>query len=359
MRNLLRYGGIAASIVLIAFGIGAIVTGVNGRDQVRSDLAQEQIVGTPDSTIPGQKVDTGSEAHAFAKIMRHHTMEATGGQTYSQMGQFIDNNGKPTNDKAKAAIDPKTKQPVANQARQIWVTETALTTALNTAYFAEQVATFAIVMGIALLLSGIGFLILALRALGPIPARKESRTKADQADQADEARWPPPRSPAHPTATAARPQGRAAIVVPHGSGCVGRRAAHAPPVSADDQGQAPLGVHGRPAGVRDAHGEPEAATLVRVAPLEAPVAAQPEAAWQVPGADSPVVGRGAEVGVQPGVVAAAGVRVRQPGGADRQRRGDGQAAGGGQPGGRAGDRGERRAVAVGREQELLDAAGLV
>ena len=170
MRKLLRYGGIAASVVLIAIGVGAIVTGFNGRDQVRSDLAREQIVGTPDSTIPGQLVDTGSEAQAFAKIMRHHTMEATGGKTYSQMGQYLDANGKGTDDKTKAAIDPTTKQPVSNQARQIWVTETALTTALNTAYFAESVATFAIVMGFALLLAGVGFGILSIRVMGPAEA---------------------------------------------------------------------------------------------------------------------------------------------------------------------------------------------
>src|SRR4051794_37138885 len=173
MRKLLRYGGIAASVVLIAFGVGTIVVGFNGRDQVRSDLAREQIVGTPDSTIPGQLVDTGSEAQAFAKIMRHHTMEATSGKTYSQMGQFLDANGKGTDDKTKAAIDPTTKQPVQNQARQIWVTETALTTALNTAYFAESVATFAIVMGFALLLSGIGFLVLTIRLLVPASSRKK------------------------------------------------------------------------------------------------------------------------------------------------------------------------------------------
>jgi hypothetical protein len=181
MRKLLRYGGIAASIVLIAFGVGSIVTGINGRDQVRSDLAREQIVGTPDSTIPGQLVDTGSEAQAFAKIMRHHTMEATGGKTYSQMGQYLDANGQPTNDKAKAATDPKTQAPVSNPARQIWVTETALTTALNTAYFAESVATFAIVMGIALLLAGVGFGIVAIKVMGPSEAREESRAKASPA----------------------------------------------------------------------------------------------------------------------------------------------------------------------------------
>ena len=62
----------------------------------------------------------------------------------------------------KAATDPKTGQPVENGLRNMWVNETALTTALNTAYFAESVATFAIVMGIALLLTGIGFLVLTL-----------------------------------------------------------------------------------------------------------------------------------------------------------------------------------------------------
>jgi hypothetical protein len=163
--KLFRYGGIAASIVLIAFGIGAVVVGFNGRDQVRSDLAREQIVGTPDSSIPGQKVDTGAEAQAFAKVMRKHTLEATGGQTYSQMGQYLDKAGKPTSDEKLAAVDPKTNKPVSNPARQIWVTETALTTALNTSYFAESVAMFAIVMGFALVLVGVGFLVLTLIAL--------------------------------------------------------------------------------------------------------------------------------------------------------------------------------------------------
>src|SRR6478752_7273219 len=101
MNKFLQYGGIAASIVLIAFGIGAVYSGVSGRHQVRTELAREQIVGTPDSTIPGQLVNTGSEAQAFAKIMRHHTLEATGGQTYSQMGQYLDSNGKGTDDKTK------------------------------------------------------------------------------------------------------------------------------------------------------------------------------------------------------------------------------------------------------------------
>src|SRR3954463_8599643 len=181
MRKLYQYGGIAASIVLIVFGLAAVYMGVDGRNYVRDNLAAEQIVGTPDSTIPGQKVDTGSEAQAFAKVMRKHTLEATGGQTYAQMGRFLDANGKPTNDETAAAIDPKTKQPVENGLRNMWVNETALTTALNTAYFAEQVATFAIVMGVALLLAGIGFAVLTIKLLVPATKREESRAKTGTA----------------------------------------------------------------------------------------------------------------------------------------------------------------------------------
>jgi len=178
MTKLYSYAGIAASVILIAFGIGSVYMGFDGRDRVQNDLAREQIVGMPDSTIPNQKVDTGAEAQAFATVMRKHTLEATGGQTYAQMDRFVDENGKPTSDEALAAKDPKSGQPVDNPLRNMWVTETALSTALNTAYFAESVATFVIVMGFALLLTGIGFLVLTVRVLRPagVPAQTARAT---------------------------------------------------------------------------------------------------------------------------------------------------------------------------------------
>jgi hypothetical protein len=175
LKRLFAYGGIAASIVLIAFGIGAIVVGATGLDEVRDNLARENIVGTPDPSIPNQKVDTGSEAKAFAAVMRKHALEATGGQTYAEMGRFIDEEGNPTSDEAEAAKGPNGR-PVENPLRQLWVTETALSTALNTAFFAERVAVFSIVMGIALVLTGIGFLVLTLGgALGIPPAPGRAR----------------------------------------------------------------------------------------------------------------------------------------------------------------------------------------
>jgi hypothetical protein len=209
-RRIFEFGGYAAAAILVAFGIAALVMGVNGRDTVNSSLKQEQIVGAPDMTpkaiagevaaakaaqvklieslqkagekmtpspitapncsVAGKQVNDGDSARCFAKYMRIHTFGATSGLTYSQMGRYIAKPGTPvqftdglgaTSDPTKAVVDPKTKQPVSNGRRDIWVTYTALTTALNTSYMASQLSLFAVVIGVALLLAGIGFGILA------------------------------------------------------------------------------------------------------------------------------------------------------------------------------------------------------
>jgi hypothetical protein len=151
-------------------------------------LKQEQIVGSSDMTpeaiateakeaglpaniaLPTQSVadepiTTGDEARTFASYMRIHALESTGGLTYAEMGRFVSaaNPDDPagTSDEAAAAKD-ENGQPVANGARNIWVTETALSTALNMSYMAEQLSLFSIIVGVALLLAGLGFGILAI-----------------------------------------------------------------------------------------------------------------------------------------------------------------------------------------------------
>ena len=211
MRRAFEIGGVIAAAVLIAFGIAAIVMGVGGRSTVNSSLKQEQITGTPDMsptgiaaeasaaqkaqdalfaklhaagvqitpspietpscTVAGKTVDNGDQARCFAQYMRIHTFGATSGLTYSQMGRYIAADNTPfkltdglggTNDPKYTKLDPKTQQPVNNGRRDLWVTYTALTTALNSSYMASQIALFGVVVGIALLLSGIGFGILAV-----------------------------------------------------------------------------------------------------------------------------------------------------------------------------------------------------
>src|SRR4030095_11327013 len=129
--------------------ICSIGLGAWGFNEVRDTLARENIVGTPDSSIPGQKVNTGSEARAFASVMRKHALEATGGQTYAEVGRVLDAKGKPTSDETKAAEGPKPGQPVENGLRNLWVTETTLTTALTMAYMGERLAVFGVGMGVA------------------------------------------------------------------------------------------------------------------------------------------------------------------------------------------------------------------
>jgi len=187
-RKLLEYGGIAAGVVMIAIGLVSLVLAINGRNEVRSSLKQEAIVGSPDMTpdaiakeakeaglpasiklptcsVADQAIDTGAEAKCFAQYMRIHALESTGGLTYAQMGRYQSaaNPDDPagTSDEA-AAVKDDNGQPVANGARNIWVTETSLSTALNVSYLAENIALFGVVVGVALLLSGLGFMILAL-----------------------------------------------------------------------------------------------------------------------------------------------------------------------------------------------------
>jgi hypothetical protein len=90
--------------------------------------------------------------------------------------QSTDFNGG-TNDPKYAQTDPRTSNPASNSARNLWVTETSLTTALYLAYTGSAISLFGIVVGVALLLSGIGFLILALGgAIEHVPfARRERK----------------------------------------------------------------------------------------------------------------------------------------------------------------------------------------
>jgi hypothetical protein len=198
-KRVFSWGGIVASAILIVFGIATVVIALNGRSEVRKDIKQEAVVGSPDMTpkaiqaeaqkaglknisvpncsVANQAIDTGKKAHCFAKYMRIHALEATGGLTYAQMPRYATADGKGTNDAAAAVKDPKTGQPQDNGARTVWINETALSTALNTSYFAEQVSLFSIVMGIALLLTGIGFMVLCLRLL--MPAEKEEHELAE------------------------------------------------------------------------------------------------------------------------------------------------------------------------------------
>jgi hypothetical protein len=225
-KRIWEYGGIIAGVILIAFGIGALVMGVAGRTEVRNSLQQEFIVGgddmspagisegiteikasqqkiaaeqakagvpaaerytftevsAPDCDVVGKAIDTGDNAKCFAQYMRIHALEGSSGLVYAQMGRFTAKPDAPakftdfaggTSDPTYAVTD-ESGQPVSNGARNTWVTETALATALNTSFFAERVALFSVIVGIALLLAGIGFLVIVL--IGALRKKEATET---------------------------------------------------------------------------------------------------------------------------------------------------------------------------------------
>ena len=190
-RRILELGGIAAGVLMIAFGIGSLVLGINARNTVRDELTREFIVGSPDmnpaetekaveeaglSNVPipscdvaEKEIKTGDRRPLLRPVHAHPRARVVGRQHLRADGTLRRRGGpddpKGTSDEAAAAKDESGK-PISNGARNTWVTETALATALNVSYMAEQIGLFSVVVGIALLLSGIGFIILALAVLG-------------------------------------------------------------------------------------------------------------------------------------------------------------------------------------------------
>ncbi len=199
--------GVAAALILIVFGVAAAVQGLNGHSTVRDALALEHVKGEagmtpagiaakakaagltgvelPSCSVAGQAIDSGTDARCFAEYMRVDALVATGGKTYAEMPRFASKDGKGTSIEAEAIKLPNGVG-MPNPARNVWITETALSTALNTSYMAEQISLFGIAVGAAFLLVGlaIGAFALAgvaLPKLSPVVARGPRAGKVAQA----------------------------------------------------------------------------------------------------------------------------------------------------------------------------------
>ena len=118
-------------------------------------------VPLPTCSVAGKPLDNGTDARCFAEYMRVDALVATGGKTYAQVPRFASKEGKGTNNEAQAVKLPNGVG-MPNPARNVWITETALSTALNTSYMAEQISLFGIAVGGALLLVAAGFAAVAL-----------------------------------------------------------------------------------------------------------------------------------------------------------------------------------------------------
>lgn len=124
MKKLFRVSGVTAVLT----GVVLIVGGGWGVWFTYQNVARERIMTPADAAIPERDVRGPFTLKAQADIIREHTLKTTGGKTFAEMPRQVpklDENGSPIFDAEGKPVM------VSNTARDIWITATALITALH------------------------------------------------------------------------------------------------------------------------------------------------------------------------------------------------------------------------------------
>lgn len=150
-RRLMAIVGILTLVV----GIGSLAGGVFGAVYTWGQAVEENITTPDDAVFPEVPVRGPMSMYAQAEIIEHHQLDSTGGLRYAEMPRQV-----PQVDEAGNEVVGEDGQPVMvpNAARASWITATSLTTALNVGLLAYALSAFALVVGIALIASGLTFL---------------------------------------------------------------------------------------------------------------------------------------------------------------------------------------------------------
>lgn len=124
MKKLLKF----SSVIAIVVGIILLIGSIWGVWFTYTNIARENIITTSDSSIPNTPVRGPLTLNAQSNIIRKHVLSTTDGKTFAEMPRMVpklNQNGDEVLDKdGKAVMIP-------NTARDLWITATTLTTALN------------------------------------------------------------------------------------------------------------------------------------------------------------------------------------------------------------------------------------
>ena len=157
MKKLLKI----SSVLAIVAGVLLVVGGIWGVAFTYKNIAQEKIVTPADANIPEKPVRGPFTLKAQADIIREHTLKSTGGKTFAEMPRQI-----PKLDENGQQILGTDGNPVmtANTARDIWITATTLTTALNLGIMTYVFSGLILLFGCISIWTGIVFYALSRRA---------------------------------------------------------------------------------------------------------------------------------------------------------------------------------------------------
>ncbi len=134
MRKLLK---ISSALAIIA-GIFLVIGGIWGMAFTYKNIAQEKIVTPADASIPEKSVRGPFTLKAQADIIREHVLKTTGGKTYAEM-------------------------PREDTNRNLWITATTLTTALNLGIITYVFSGLILLLGCISIWTGIIFRALSRR----------------------------------------------------------------------------------------------------------------------------------------------------------------------------------------------------
>ncbi len=143
-----------SSFLLITIGIALVIGGVFGIVFTYKNIAREKIITPVDANISEKPVRGLFTLKAQADIIREHTLKLTGDQTFAEMPRQIpklDENGQQV-----LSVDDKPVM-TANTARDIWITATTLTTALNLGIMAYIFSSLIFLVGCISIWTGIVF----------------------------------------------------------------------------------------------------------------------------------------------------------------------------------------------------------
>jgi hypothetical protein len=128
MNKLLRVSSLLAFVV----GVVMVVGGIWAICFTYKNIAQENIVTPADASIPNAPVLGPLTLKSQADVIRKHTLETTGGQTYAEM-------------------------PRTDENRSMWITATTLTTALNLGIITYLFSALIVLFGLISIWNGIIF----------------------------------------------------------------------------------------------------------------------------------------------------------------------------------------------------------
>jgi len=156
MKNLLK----VSSLLAIIAGVILVAGGIWGICFTYQNIVQEKIVTPEDATISKAEVRGPFTLKAQVDIIRKHTLESTEGKTFSEMPRQI-----PSLDQNGATILDGQGNIVmeSNTARDIWITATTLTTALNLGILTYVFSGLILLFGLISIWTGIVFRALSKR----------------------------------------------------------------------------------------------------------------------------------------------------------------------------------------------------